>query len=259
MLTLKTKRQKADKMKAIINKIKIPDTANTTPLEKLPFHLQNKEKIIRELKPQFFGYMVTRGFGGYVGLLSIIILAISAGLILLSGLLAGLLDSILLIKVSESLIVWITIIPVTIFLIISIKPFISYGKSWYWITNQRVIGKRGFLGYSIDSIPLDNVSDVVIIRTLLDRFLGLSSLIIVPKAASSRARGGSANEDYENPNLFPALSQNMAMELQRVLFNLRDDLRKSHNNELVAATSADGVFLSSEAAQPESNFPRGIR
>ena len=246
-------------MKAILNTVQTPDTANTTPLEKLPFHLQNKEKIIRELKPQFFGYMVTRGLGGYMGLLSIIILAISAGLILFSGVLVGLLGSILPIKVSESLIIWITIIPITVFLIISIKPFISYGKSWYWITNQRVIGKRGFLGYSIDSIPLDNVSDVVIVRTLLDRLLGLSSLIIVPKAASSRAHGESVNEDYENPNFFPALSQNMAMELQRVLFNLRDDLRKSHNHELVAATSADGMFVSSEDAQPESNLPRGIR
>jgi membrane protein YdbS with pleckstrin-like domain len=244
-----------------VNKSQNPEVANAAQLQKLPFQLQDGEKIIRELKPQFLGFMISRGFGGYMALLAFVILAIGVGIILLSGVLMGLLSSVLLIEINESFVIGLAIIPFAIFLIISIKPFISYGKSWYWITNNRVIGKRGFLGYSIDSIPLENVSDVVLSRTVLDRLLGLSSLIIVPMAASPRVKDG-PDESAENPNFFPALPQNMAMELQRVLFNLRDELRKSHDSASASSGSTRASTpkpTSSESAQPKSNFPRSAQ
>ena len=134
-------------------------------LETLPFRLQHGEKIIRELKPQFFGFMVTRAFGSYMMVLGLIVVLIVTLLILRASL-AGFLVEILLLPLLIALLV----------LVISLKPLIQYGKSWYWITNHRVIGKRGFLGYSINSVPLENVADVVLTRTLLDRILGLSSL-----------------------------------------------------------------------------------
>ena len=247
-----------DKMDSTVNKSQDPEVANATPLQKLPFQLQDGEKIIRELKPQFLGFMLSKGFGGYMELLGIIIIAIAIVIILLSGVLVGILSSILLIKISEGLLIGLATIPILIFAIISIKPFISYGKSWYWITNRRVIGKRGFLGYSIDSIPLENVSDVVLSRTVLDRLLGLSSLIIVPLSSTgSRTNAGITDESAQNPNFFPALPQKMAIELQRVLFNLREDLRKSHDSASASSRVPQASApTSSETAQPKNNVPR---
>ena len=205
-----------------------PSVAGAAPLERLPFELQNGEKIIRELKPQFLGFMISRAFGGYIGILAIVILIIAVSLIMFSGVLAGVLSLLLVTEINKDLLIGVAIIPVAIFLLISIRPFIEYGKSWYWITNTRVVGKRGLLGYSIDSIPLDNVSDVVLSRTLLDRLLGLSSLIIVPLGGTGMTKENAEGDaKFRNTNFFPALPQNTARELQRVLFNLREELRKS--------------------------------
>jgi uncharacterized membrane protein YdbT with pleckstrin-like domain len=236
------------------NAASINPDAKMTPLEKLPFELQNGEKIIRELKPQFFGFMVSSAIGSYLGLLFLLLFAVALGIVLLSGVLAGFLSAIFLRQVSEGLVLSLAVVPITLLVIISIKPFISYGKSWYWITSIRVIGKRGFLGYKIDSIPLENVSDVVLSRSLLDRFLGLSSLVIVPMGNSSNIDGGTPDENFQNANFFPALPQKVARELQRVLFNLRDELRKSHE----AHTSSGATDpRSSEVAQAASVLPRG--
>ena len=190
--------------------------ASSWSLEKLPFELQNDEKIVRELKPQFFGFMMTRTFGSYLGVLGLIIVLIAV-LVVLRASLAGFLVELLLLPLFVLLLI----------LVIALKPLVQYGKSWYWITNLRVIGKRGFLSYSIDSIPLENVGDIVLSRTVLDRLIGLSSLIIVPIGSTTRVEGGVGSVGVENPNFFPALTQETARELQRVLFNLRDDLKQT--------------------------------
>ena len=167
--------------------------AATYSLEKLPFRLQHGEKIIRELKPQFFGFMMTKAFGSYIMIVGLVIVLI-AGLFVIRASLAGFLVELLLLPLFVALLV----------LIISLKPLVQYGKSWYWITNHRVIGKKGFLGYSINSVPLENVADVVLTRTLLDRILGLSSLIVV-SMGNAAVQGGSEDEKSESPNFFPAL------------------------------------------------------
>ncbi len=229
-------------MQAVVYKSHSNDAnPNPTPLEKLPFQLQNGEKIIREIKPQFFGFMVTRAFGSYFAILVIAILAISG---------------ITAFKVAvEGFLIGIILIPLML-LLVSVVPFISYGKSWYWVTNNRVIGKRGLIGYSIDSIPLDNVSDIVLDRTALDRLLGISSLVVVPMGSSNSRVGTDAPEEkFQNSNFFPALPQLVARELQRVLFNLRDELRISQM--MVNPTLGVVAPISSEIAQPKSSFPRG--
>ncbi len=213
--------------------------AGTAPLEKLPFELQQGEKIIRELKPQFLGFMLTSLFGKYVGLLCIVVLGFVG--VLLFG-----------VTIGESSIV--TAIVALLVLLISIKPLIAYGKSWYWITTRRVIGKRGFIGYNIYSIPLENITDLVLTRTLLDRILGISSLMVVPMGGDSYVSNDSPDRKTQNTNFFPALPQNVARELQRVIFNLRDELKKSQITPHAPGADIPG---SSEAPQPKSNFPRG--
>ncbi len=224
----------------ILRDIKRFDTAHdNTRLEKLPFDLQKNEKIIRELKPQFLGFIISMQFNSYIAILIFVLLAIPT-LILINYAAIGFL-------------VGIIAVPVLI-LLVSIGPLISYGKSWYWITNHRVIGKRGFLSYDIHSIPLDNVTDIVLSRTLLDRVLGLSSLIIVPMGGNSQMSNGTFDEKSQNTNFFPALTEKMARELQRVLFNLRDELNEDHASKGDENSKKDN---SSEKAQPKSDFPRG--
>ncbi len=212
--------------------------AHFTLLEKLPFRLQNGEKIIRELKPQFFGFMITRALRGYVTLVALT-LFMAVTLIVLSADLSGFLFEIVLLPFILALFI----------VIISLKPLIQYGKSWYWITNHRVIGKRGFLGYNINSVPLENVADVVLERTLLDRFLGLSSLIIV-SMGNAPVVAGTEDEKAESPNFFPALTEATAKELQRVLFNLRDEIKNSATVPI--ALQQEQAIMPILTPQPES-------
>ncbi|MBI5228785.1 PH domain-containing protein [Candidatus Micrarchaeota archaeon] len=46
----------------------------------------------------------------------------------------------------------------------------------YFITNMRIIIKRGIVSYRLESIPLSMVTDVVIRRNLLERIVGIKSL-----------------------------------------------------------------------------------
>lgn len=213
--------------------------AISSELEKLPFKLQHDEKIVRELKPQFFGFILTMAFGSYAVVLGLIV-ALTIGLIAFRSTLAGYALALLLLPLGM----------LTLILLISIKPLISYGKSWYWITNHRVIGKRGFLGYTVNSIPLENVSDIVITRTLLDRLLGLSSLIIVSMGSSTQIDGGMSDENAQSPNFFPALTQETARELQRVLFNLRDDLKLPTKQDTPATVPWQAIKSAPEPAAP---------
>lgn len=55
---------------------------------------------------------------------------------------------------------------------------LRYNKEYYWISNQRIIRKQGIIGYSITSVPLERVSDLVVSKKFLEILLGLTSLRI---------------------------------------------------------------------------------
>jgi uncharacterized membrane protein YdbT with pleckstrin-like domain len=55
---------------------------------------------------------------------------------------------------------------------------LAYSKYHYWITNKRVIVKRGLLGYSIISIPYERISDVIVSHSFLEQLCGIASLHI---------------------------------------------------------------------------------
>lgn len=55
---------------------------------------------------------------------------------------------------------------------------LRYSKQYYWITNKRVIYKRGLIGYRITSIPHERISDLIISRTFWERLFGFGSLHI---------------------------------------------------------------------------------
>lgn len=53
-----------------------------------------------------------------------------------------------------------------------------YKHQHYWLTNKRVITKRGLLGYRVSSIPFERVSDVIVSRSFIERLFGFGSVLI---------------------------------------------------------------------------------
>ncbi|MCA9371915.1 PH domain-containing protein [Candidatus Woesebacteria bacterium] len=70
-----------------------------------------------------------------------------------------------------------------------------YEKRYYWVTNKRIVYRRGFLGYKISSLPLNRVSDVIISRTFFENMFGFGSLQIQTLAGQiSTGAGGSEGD-----------------------------------------------------------------
>ena len=73
-----------------------------------------------------------------------------------------------------------TIVPAIIIILFLIIMWLvaknRYKHQHYWITNKRVICKRGIIGYTISSIPFERVSDVIISRTFFERLFGFGSV-----------------------------------------------------------------------------------
>lgn len=131
---------------------------------KRPFNLQAGEKIIREMRPMpaLKGYLFARWlfFTLLVGIwfiwLPFMIPQLQKGaaaflVIALVFLLTGL---------------------------IYVLAGNAYGNQRYWITNKRLVYKRGIFGYRITSIPFERISDIIISRTVLERSFGFGSLLV---------------------------------------------------------------------------------
>jgi len=89
----------------------------------------------------------------------------------------------------------------------------AYFKYCYWITNKRVITKRGVIGYQITSIPLERISDVIISRSFLETLCGISSLHIQSLAGQITPGSplGGEGRLLAIPN--PEVTQNKILEL----------------------------------------------
>lgn len=86
------------------------------------------------------------------------------------------------------------LIPVGIILSI-VMSRMAYQKRYYWITNKRIVYKRGVLGYQTSSIPMERVSDVILSRTWLESLFGFGSLQIQTLAGQvSRGSNGSEGD-----------------------------------------------------------------
>jgi uncharacterized membrane protein YdbT with pleckstrin-like domain len=53
-----------------------------------------------------------------------------------------------------------------------------YNYQHYWITDKRILYRKGILGYTISSIPLERISDVIVSRTFRERVFGFGSVLI---------------------------------------------------------------------------------
>ncbi len=199
------------------------------PTPDLPFRLQEGEVILKSFKPNR-KVIVKFAFGGIIASLFILLFAVaplisvfysttskgSSGMAMLIvvGAMAGLIALILLLSV--------------------VTAFLGYRKYSYWITNHRTIGRRGIIGYTTDSMPLENVADVVVSRGILDRILGLSSIYIQPIGGagfSIPVRGMGLNR-LSGTNNFQGLNPSEAPDVQQLIFHLRD-LRKRETGRVL--------------------------
>ena len=138
--------------------------------EELPFNLQKGEKVLDEVEPQKNGFVLTRILNG---LFPTAVVCAIAGIYITIG--ASKADLGLGFGIAATVALFFVAM-----LVEALFAFVAYGKFMYWITNYRVIGRRGIIGYSIDSIPLENITDIIIGRSIAERVLGLSSLRIIP-------------------------------------------------------------------------------
>lgn len=93
----------------------------------------------------------------------------------------------------------------------------SYNKFYYWITNKRLILKRGIIGYQIVSIPHERISDIIISRTFFENIFGIASLHIQSLAGQTSFQRssmlGSEGQLFAIPN--PEETQNKILNLVR--------------------------------------------
>ena len=66
---------------------------------------------------------------------------------------------------------------------------LKYKWEYYWLTNKRIIQRKGLIGHSISSVPYERISDVIISRSWLEKLLGIGSLRIQTLAGQISGRG----------------------------------------------------------------------
>ena len=186
------------------------------------FKLQEREKIVKSIKPKknlVWYFLITgfragryRGFGAELG---------SSVITLIVFLYLFLRIPTKYFSVFSPVIFIIIFIAVFIIGITFLAAYLRYKKQYYWITNKRVVHKRGIIGYRINSIPLERISDVIISRTFLERIFGFGSVAIQSMAGQvSRGRLGAEASLLAVPN---------PEEIQELIFELIKKKRKEEH------------------------------
>ncbi|MCI4329505.1 MAG: PH domain-containing protein [Thermoplasmata archaeon] len=186
----------------------------------LPFHPQEDEVIYREIVPDR-KLLWRLALGGLLSGVVILFLVVPFGL---SFLFSGVGGNAVLFAVVFLIVVFLLIVTVSF-----VYAFLAFHKFRYWITNHRTVGRRGAIGFSIDSIPLETISDVVVQRSIADRILGLSSIWVQPFGGGSVGGYGAAQYRFgalSGSNSFLGLLPAEATDIQQLIFHLRDVRRR---------------------------------
>ena len=178
--------------------------------------MQEKEKVVEDIQPSssLKGY-----FFAIYGLMSFFILGF---LSIFFGI--GFLVLVSFFNSVYSIFLGLLLYAVGVIILAAIIRFVladsAYRKRHYWITNKRVVVKSGLIGYSLSSIPLERVSDVIISRSFLERIFGFASLHVQSLAGqfSYNRRFGSEGDLLEIPN---------QEKTQELIFKLIKQKRKS--------------------------------
>lgn len=188
----------------------------------LPFHLQAGEQVYLEIHPHprtlwkfaFSGIVVVIVIGVFLLLpfFALLSTAASTGILWWYAGIAAAIDGVIL-------------------LVTLVYATLAYRKFRYWVTDLRTVGRRGVVGYSIDSIPLETITDVVIYRGILDRLLGIAVLLIQPFGGGGGPPAAFSGGGWSSSgaNDFQGLRPAEASEVQQLIFHLRDVRRRVSN------------------------------
>jgi len=92
-------------------------------------------------------------------------------------------------------------------------PFVQWWFTWYVLTNERLITRRGVLARKGLEIPLENINDVQFSQTILERVLHSGDLLI----ESAGELGQSRFKDIPEPEQFQSLLYRVREERSRHL------------------------------------------
>ncbi len=184
---------------------------------KLPFSLNDNEKVLESIKPVWKGYFLRNQL---FGLVAIIFLGIffAANIVILGSNIPKINTISVMIL---AIIAFIVIVLVGV-MINALAAKISYKKFQIWITNQRIISARGFIGFNTESIAITTITDVVINRGFVDRILGLSSVMAVPMGGML-IYGRTSN--FSTVGFIPALLPEDAIRIQKLIFNAKNAVK----------------------------------
>jgi len=102
-------------------------------------------------------------------------------------------------------------------------PFVQWWFTWYVLTNERLITRRGVLARKGLEIPLENINDVQFSQTILERMLHSGDLLI----ESAGEMGQSRFRDIPEPEQF-----------QSLLYRVREDRSRHLGSGPVSSDSA---------------------
>lgn len=173
-----------------------------------PFSLNEDEKVVDKIKPVWMGYFLRYSLG------HMIIAFVVSIWIGFYGLTFGLVG---FLAVFLGLFILITLVSI-------VAAKVSYGKFAVWITNQRIVSARGMIGFNTESMPLENIVDVVMNRNIIDRILGLSSIMSVPMGGMVMY---GRRSNFSTVGFIPALHPDDAVKLQKQIFDLRNARKKA--------------------------------
>ncbi len=192
----------------------------------LPFHPQDGEVFYRVIIPNrrlLWRLMVA----GILSGLAFLVILIPLGAAFLS---TGVSVTLLYLIVAFLFALFAVVVVASVF-----YALLAFGKYRYWVTNHRTVGRRGVIGFSIDSIPLETISDVVVQRSIADRIFGLASVWVQPFGGSSFGGYGAAQYRFGTmggTNSFLGMTPPEASDVQKLIFQLRD-IRRRETGRLI--------------------------
>lgn len=107
---------------------------------------------------------------------------------------------------------------------LALYPFVSWWFTWYVLTNERLITRKGILARKGVEIPLERINNVLFSQNILERLLRSGDLLI----ESAGETGQSRFSDIPSPQ-----------EFQSLLYSVREE-RSKHLSGVSQAPSAVG-------------------
>ncbi|MDD4983709.1 MAG: PH domain-containing protein [Candidatus ainarchaeum sp.] len=147
---------------------------------KIDFLLQKGEKVISEFRPQ--KQMI------YMNILKMVLLAVLLFLLFLPNMLSS--------KTPNSMYFTLWAIYVLVIAWGIIASVLKYRKEHYWVTDKRLVIKKGYLGYNVISIPYAKISDLTISRNFLEQIFKVGSIYIQTLAGQISSKNKKGAEGY---------------------------------------------------------------